>query len=126
MGQHEHKRILCRGARFWNQWRLENPEVIPELSFCVFEGSDLSGADLSGADLYCAWLQGVNLCGANLGGADLNGASLAGADVTGTDLSGVLNLTQAQINETQGSEDTKLPEGLRRPEHFGVKQVVRQ
>ncbi len=126
MGQHEHKRVLRRGARFWNQWRLENPEVIPELSFCVIEGSDLSGADLSGADLYCAWLQGVNLSGADLSGADLNGAGLAGADVTNTDLSGALNLTQAQVNEAQGSEDTKLPEGLRRPEHWGVTQTVGQ
>jgi uncharacterized protein YjbI with pentapeptide repeats len=91
---------------------------MPELSFCVLEGSDLSGADLSGADLYCAWLQGVNFSGANLNGADLNGASLARADITGTDLSGALNLTQAQINEAVGSDDTKLPEGLGRPEHW--------
>jgi hypothetical protein len=123
MGQHEQKRILCRGTRAWNQWRLENPAVIPELSFCVLEGVDLSSADLSNADLYCTWLQGANLSGANLSGADLSGASFAGADLTDADLSGALNLTQAQMNEAQGDENTRLPERLNRPDHW-IRQAV--
>ncbi len=125
MGQHEQKLMLCRGARVWNQWRRENPEVIPDLSFCVIEGADLAGADLSNADLYCTWLQGANLSGANLSGADLNGASLAGADLSDADLSGGLYLTQAQINEAHGNEGTKLPDGQRRPECW-MRQAVRR
>ena len=123
MGQHEHKLILCRGARVWNQWRRDNPAVIPDLSFCVLEGTDLTGADLSKADLYCTWLQGANLASADLSGADLNGTNLAGANLSDADLSGGLYLTQAQINEAHGNDGTRLPEGLKRPERW-MKQTA--
>ncbi|MGE5569910.1 MAG: pentapeptide repeat-containing protein [Rhodospirillales bacterium] len=118
MGQYEQKLLLCRGVDAWNQWRRDNPAVIPDLSFCVLEGTNLSGADLSEADLYCAWLAGANLAAADLNGADLSGASLAGADLSDADLSGGLSLTQAQINEAHGNDGTRLPEGLRRPERW--------
>jgi hypothetical protein len=118
MGQHEQKLILCRGASAWNQWRSEHPEAIPDLSFCVLEGADLTGADLSKVDLYCAWLEGANLAGANLNGADLNGANLAGADLSDADLSGGLYLTQAQICQAKGNKGTRLPQGLVHPERW--------
>ena len=66
MANPEHLEILRQGVEKWNRWRLENPEVIP----------DLTDAGLSGA----------NLSGANLSGADLSRATLADADLTDADL----------------------------------------
>jgi hypothetical protein len=31
MANEEHVKILMKGAAAWNQWRLENPTVIPDL-----------------------------------------------------------------------------------------------
>jgi hypothetical protein len=118
MGSQEHRRILSRGVRFWNQWRQENPEVVPDLSFCVLEDANLAGIDLSRADLYCASLEWTDLTGASFDGADLCGADLSGANVSNTGLGGGLGLTQTQINEADGDRRTGLPEGLRLPERW--------
>ena len=85
--------------------------------------ADLRGADLEGADLTGTWgpyadLRGADLEGAHLIGADLKGADLEGADLEGADLSIARNLTQEQLNEAQGNAETKLPEGLKRPDHW--------
>jgi uncharacterized protein YjbI with pentapeptide repeats len=76
-----------------------------------FFGTDLSNANLSQADLW-----GANLLEANLSGADLSEADLSGAD-----LSGAEDLTQAQLEETYGDQNTKLPPHLKPPRHWGVK-----
>jgi uncharacterized protein YjbI with pentapeptide repeats len=67
----------------WNSWRLERPDVCP----------DLIRADLSGADLGHANLSGAKLGGANLSHANLNKAFLRGADLFRT------NLSEAILNE---------------------------
>ncbi|MCD1257276.1 pentapeptide repeat-containing protein [Paenibacillus athensensis] len=86
-------------------------------------GADLVGANLRGADLAGAFLRGGLLIAADLRGADLCGADLIGADLRdaqlgGADLSGCLFVTQPQLNAALGDGATKLPRGLRRPEHW--------
>ena len=94
------------------------------------EGAFLQGADLRKADLRKATLQkadlrktnlqGALLEGALLEGADLQGADLQGAFLQGADLQGTRELTQKQIEWAIGSNEplfqTKLPEGLSRPQ----------
>jgi uncharacterized protein YjbI with pentapeptide repeats len=100
-----------------------------------YNAANLTGADLTGANLFSVSLFEVNLKGADLTGAKLTEASLwqaklteanlSGVDLTdvnlkwtrlyGADLSRTTNLTQKQIEEAFGDEQTKLPERLKRP-----------
>jgi hypothetical protein len=86
MANPEHLEILKQGVEVWNEWRGENPEVLP----------DLRGADLSRADLKGAYLDESDLSTAKLYGADLGAASLVGADLSITNLLGA-NLRDADL-----------------------------
>lgn len=110
------------------------------LPFAELSKASLSGATLTDADLREANLDGADLRGADLRGAKLNEASLIIADLgkliiaggvaslgrtdlSGTHLSGAnlikaKNLTQEQIQEANGDENTKLPNGIQRPDHW--------
>jgi len=57
MADESHLSVLKQGIEVWNQWREQNPSVIP---------------DLSGAELYRANLSEANLIEANLHGTKLN------------------------------------------------------
>jgi hypothetical protein len=50
---------------------------------------------------------------------NLTGADLSGADLSGADLSGASGLMQAQLDETNGDEDTRLPFHLKPPRTLG-------
>jgi uncharacterized protein YjbI with pentapeptide repeats len=95
-----------------------------------FIGADLTGADLSEAillriDFSGARLPDANLRdaivprgvfrGADLAGADLTGAFLYRSEFEGVDLSSVIGLTQHQLDDTCGNDETILPAGLSRP-----------
>jgi uncharacterized protein YjbI with pentapeptide repeats len=100
--------------------------------------ADLSRADLSGANLFEADLSGADLFEANLFGADLGGAklndanlsrallsgallsraNLSGANLSGANLSGAAGLTQEQLQEVLGDENTQLPFDLKPPAHW--------
>jgi hypothetical protein len=77
MSNREHLEILNHGVTAWNEWRLSNPTIEP----------DLIGAELSGASLCEINLKRVDLSGANLTAANLERANLTGADLRGADLS---------------------------------------
>src|SRR5258706_3295207 len=84
MANQEHLDILMQGVDNWNQWRLANPFVIPDLY-----GVNLEKMDFRGTKLYIeAWdttitdetyLIGVNLLDAHLSDAHLKGVNLDGA-----------------------------------------------
>ena len=54
MANPEHLAKLNTGVEAWNQWRLSNPSIKPDLP-----KADLTGADLSHADLLWADREGV-------------------------------------------------------------------
>jgi uncharacterized protein YjbI with pentapeptide repeats len=78
----EHVVLVKSGVNNWNQWRQDNPFVLPDLSRAELKGSDLNEADLHGADMSRAELQWSNLMSADLQGANLADARLMGADAT--------------------------------------------
>ena len=78
------------------------PEVIDILKEQGFTEEDIEKGILSNANLWWANLRDANLRDANLSGANLSGANLSGAK----------NLTQEQLDEAFGDENTILPEGL--------------
>jgi uncharacterized protein YjbI with pentapeptide repeats len=106
MANPEHLKILKHGLKGWNEWRLRNAEVTPDLSGAdlrkaYMSAANLRGADLSGADLFQAHLSEAVLSNANLREADvreadlsaatlqradLRKADLGGADISGADL----------------------------------------
>jgi len=95
MANPKHLEILKQGVETWNQWRKDNPEVIPDLSEAVVTGAVLSSINLSGADLHEADIRGANLVdadlrGANFSGAKLNLADLGVADLRGANISGAI------------------------------------
>ena len=94
MAKREHLSILKQGVRTWNQWRKNNPEVIPDLS-----GANLGMLEFGGpyrtlrlhiarqvANLREANLRGALLTGANLEGVDFTRAKMEEVDLTGADL----------------------------------------
>jgi predicted transcriptional regulator len=68
--------ILKRGVEVWNEWREENPDIIPDLS-----GSDLSGMKLKKVNFYLSNLSGSIFKNADLIGADLSEATLLKTDL---------------------------------------------
>ncbi len=80
MANQEHPKILEQGVDAWNKWRVENPNIKPNLSSAEFCEVDLCEANLVGAILCESFLINVQLTGADLSKANLEGADLCGVD----------------------------------------------
>jgi TIR domain/Pentapeptide repeats (8 copies) len=104
MANPEHLEILKQCVEAWNQWRKDNPEVIPYLYRAELMGAILGGAELSGA---------------NLSGADLNEAMVGATTFGNNDLSSVKGLDNIvhQWPSTVGI-DTLYESGGKIPEVF--------
>ena len=115
--------------------KFEPPDQNLDLSHTDIRGADLTQTDFSGANFIKADLSGseTHLDDANLKGtyftdanlslahfskADLTGAHLNGADLSGVYLRDAVGLTQQQINEAKGNDQTFLPKELRSPESW--------
>jgi hypothetical protein len=108
MADEEHLRILKQGVEVWNEWRIMNPDIRPDLSEANlsqrgFHGADLGGAYLNSAHLRQADFSGANLSRACLYGADLRKADLFWADLSRADLYGA-NLNSANLSRADLSE----------------------
>jgi hypothetical protein len=97
----------------WNEWRVRNPDSLPDLGEANLSQEDLSMANLSRADLSGANLVMANLINANLSGANLSMANLSAA-----------NLSGATLQETVfGDVDLKFTLGLDFCTHSGASVV---
>ena len=81
MAHPHHLEQLDKGTAAWNTWRMEHPDLRPDLSLAQLEGRDLDGADLSGTNLRRTQLRNASLVNAAIMDADLRGATLMGADL---------------------------------------------
>ena len=97
----DHLAKLMEGVQAWNDWRVQNPRIIPDL-----ESADLGQANLEKFDLLKAVMSNAKLVNANLKGADLSKANLRGADLSMADLS------EAILTGTRYDSRTKWPEGF--------------
>ena len=82
-----------------------------ELGRTQLEGAVLDGADMSRAEIARSVFKG-----ASLKGTDMSGAYTYLTRFEGADLSQVKGLTQRQLDDACGDDETRLPEGLTRPE----------
>ncbi|HBH26159.1 MAG TPA: hypothetical protein DDX54_02000 [Rhodospirillaceae bacterium] len=107
--------ILKRGQKRWNQWRKDNPDIVPNFEGVDFTNAEefagteiwgrppewtrgvldpekdtilLEGFDLRGSGLCDVHLESVNLLHTHLEGADLMFAHLEGAGLMGAQLEG--------------------------------------
>lgn len=83
----EHLAELNKGVKSWNQWRRENPCIIPDLTKATLSGANLSRADLSGADLSFADLRSAKFNGARFSDTRLSSANLSKVDLSNANLS---------------------------------------
>jgi hypothetical protein len=112
MATQEHLNVLYEGVNTWNEWRLQESVIRPDLSDVVLReadltwanlrgailrGADLISADMTEADLSEADLSEAHLRGASLRAANLDWAFLRGADLTGADLEGAV-LSDANLS----------------------------
>jgi len=77
MANPEHLKILKQGVDVWNEWREENPEIIPDLSGSQLWGKYLYEANLCNANLARMHLHNINFYYANLLNADLSNADIS-------------------------------------------------
>jgi uncharacterized protein YjbI with pentapeptide repeats len=81
MAKEEHLKILDKGVGEWNNWRKNNPDLVPDLMKTDLEGKDFRKINFSKTNL-----NGVNFRLSNLGWANLIDAELNGIDFLGTSL----------------------------------------
>jgi uncharacterized protein YjbI with pentapeptide repeats len=84
----------------------------------MFLGAKMRSADLRGANLRGALMIAADFREADLRDCDFIGADMRDTDFRGADLTGSFFLTQAQVNSAKGNKHTKLPSGLKRPDHW--------
>lgn len=76
MANEDHLKRLTSKYGGWNEWRVQNPNIIPHLG-----RANLAGQLLIGVNLSDAILDGANLNGADLRRADLTRASIKNANI---------------------------------------------
>lgn len=76
MANPKHVEILHQGVEVWNQWRLKNPQIIPNLSYEYFANYKLglNGVNFREATLHESKFQGVVLTKADFSHARLYGS----------------------------------------------------
>jgi len=79
------------GVESWNKWRVENPNIVPQLNNVNFFGVNLKDVLLYDANLNATVLSKTNLYRADLSGADLSGAYLSCVDLRQAKLDGIRN-----------------------------------
>jgi hypothetical protein len=86
--------MLEKEVKIWNEWRLQNPLIKPNLHDAYLTGADLSNAIFINTNLSDANLQEANLSGANLQDTNLYDANLSGSDLSDA------NLNHANLSNT--------------------------
>ena len=111
-----HVAILKQGPVVWNQWRMANPEIVPNLAYVDFglgglHGVDLRGVNLIGANLYKAFPR-TDLSEADLRNAFLRQANLTSVRLQRAKLTGA-SLYMARLKQTFLQQATLVGADLR-------------
>jgi TIR domain/Pentapeptide repeats (8 copies) len=99
MADQQHMEILRRGEEVWNQWRYENPEIVPDLQNAELKYAEMRGFNFSHSGMQGADLSETILNGSNFRSADLSGANLCSAAFSGSNLDSA-NLSYTRLAET--------------------------
>lgn len=86
MANQDHLNILRQGVEVWNQWRVANPNIQPDLTKAHAWRRNYDGANFAGSDLTEANFSNASLVGANFNKAILNAANFHEADLSSASL----------------------------------------
>lgn len=89
MANEEHVKILKQGVEVWNRWRIDNPNVQPDLCDLSIKRARLNGANLTNTNLNRAILRYGEFREVRFENAIMDEASLSGSDLTGVSFQGV-------------------------------------
>ncbi len=103
MANSKHLAELKKGTKNWNQWRRENPCIIPDLRRADLRKLDLSFADFRDAKLVGARFNGICVLSARFSKADLTNANLTDANLRFANFSNS-NLSKARLIRANLSE----------------------
>jgi hypothetical protein len=104
MSQIDYHSILKQGVDAWNQWRRDNPAVLPNLRGASFSYQNLVGVNLNSANLDHASFMDSILDGANLGHTNLFAAHFMRASLVGANIQDAnLSFSQLQGANLQAS-----------------------
>lgn len=100
MANDDHVKLIKLGKHSWNEWRVANPNVVPDLSDADLSGLDLAELNLSGATLTRAKLWNCNLWQTKLNDAQAEHADLSQsvADVSTFDNINLKHATLRSVN----------------------------
>ena len=114
MNSNQYLKIIKEGVTAWNNWRNNNPNIIPKL-----DGLDLSQMELKYIDIWhiepatilsagsVSWdLIGIDFSNCSLKNVKFNKSDLASADFSNSDITGA-DFSEAQISEAN-FENSKL------------------
>jgi uncharacterized protein YjbI with pentapeptide repeats len=121
MASEEHLAIFHRGIDAWNDWRVKNPSVEPDLKGLVLVGKELTNLNLSRVHLDGAVFKDVYCFGTQMAFATLNKADFDNVTFSQVDLSSAMmnaikahlvvfhgsNLTRAQLQNSLFSPDVR-------------------
>jgi uncharacterized protein YjbI with pentapeptide repeats len=119
MSNEEQVQSIKKGVEFWNEWREQNPDIVPDLSKADLRGLNLKNINLKNANLKEAKLHFSNLSGANLESANMEKCKLQEANLQRASLQNVrlngagmlesnlqyADLTNASLEGAQFNED---------------------
>lgn len=88
MADAHHLSMLDQSSKIWNQWRLENPRLTPDLSRADLKRREFREFNLSGSDLHASELTWAHVIDCNCEGVDFNNSVLISTNFTGTELKG--------------------------------------
>jgi uncharacterized protein YjbI with pentapeptide repeats len=124
MANEEHLKMLWQSDEIWDQWRKDNPEIIPDLSRIKFRSKEKSWRINDGAIFSVINFRKVNLMEADLMNAEFVEANLRGADLRKAMLSGAelieANLKDADLRQTDLSQTNLRRANLRRANLTGA------
>jgi hypothetical protein len=134
MANPKHLKILNQGVYAWNKWRVENPDVEPDLSGIILNCALLINVNFSGtfflkSSIVCSELPYANFTGAFLKEVNFNETALAHASFNSSVLTWT-NFSHAKLNEadfsgadlgwtTFGNNDLSQAKGLDTTNHVG-------
>lgn len=87
MANQQHLEILHSGPEKWNEWRMQNPELKPDLSGLHLKDISLEGINFKSVDLSKSTLEQVNLKGALLEYANVSDSRWKEVNCAGSDCS---------------------------------------
>jgi uncharacterized protein YjbI with pentapeptide repeats len=101
----EHLAILKQGIEQWNQWRIDHPDIQPDLKYDNdnFIGTNLSKFNFSGCDLSWVRFWGTNLSRVNFSRANLYGCDFSQANLNEVNFEGAI-LEYANLGHTNLGE----------------------